>query len=197
MQCTSQTKVSRNEEPSHSHTAENGDAVTIRVNEPVQQESTGKNDPIVVPGESSVVEAESLDLVNEIPILTDESEKSSAIEADLDFLLNSSFSEAHTQPNPVASASSKSSQNPSVQKSSAFETELDSLLNFHGSTEPYNKPANPSDQKLHTTGFNDVLDDLLESTSVSIKPQQNHTSSSSSVGKSKVLDDFDSWLDTI
>lgn len=196
MQCTSQTKVSRNEEPSHSHTAENRDAVTIRVNEPVQQESTGKSDPIVVPGESSVVEAESLDLVNDIPILTDESEKSSAIETDLDLLLNS-FSESHTQPNPVASSSSTSNQNHSVQKSSAFETELDSLLNSHSSAEPYNKPANPSDQKLHTTGFNDVLDDLLESTSVSIKPQQNQTSSSSSVGKSKVLDDFDSWLDTI
>lgn len=196
MQCTSQTKVSRNEEPSHSHTAENGDAVTIRVNEPVQQQSTEKNDPIVVPGESLVVEAESLDLVNDIPILTDESGKSSAIETDLDLLLNS-FSESHTQPNPVASSSSTSNQNHSVQKSSAFETELDSLLNSHSSAEPYNKPANPSDQKLHTTGFNDVLDDLLESTSVSIKPKQNQTSSSSSVGKSKVLDDFDSWLDTI
>ncbi|EFH39866.1 predicted protein [Arabidopsis lyrata subsp. lyrata] len=174
--CTSQTKVSRNEEPSHSHTAE--------------------NDPVVVPGESLVVEAESLDLVNDIPILTDESGKSSAIETDLDLLLNS-FSESHTQPNPVASSSSTSNQNRSVQKSSAFETELDSLLNSHSSEEPYNKPANPSDQKIHTTGFNDVLDDLLESTSVSSKPKQTQTSSSSSVGKSKVLDDFDSWLDTI
>ncbi|KAG7612218.1 unnamed protein product [Arabidopsis thaliana] len=157
---TSQTKVSRNEEPSHSHIAQ--------------------NDPIVVPGESSVREAESLDQVKDILILTDESEKSSAIEADLDLLLNS-FSEAHTQPNPVASASGKSS---------AFETELDSLLKSHSSTEQFNKPGNPSDQKIHMTGFNDVLDDLLESTPVSIIPQSNQTSS-------KVLDDFDSWLDTI
>ncbi|KAL1199615.1 Protein ECERIFERUM 16 [Cardamine amara subsp. amara] len=139
---------------------------------------------------------EPLDQVKDIPILTDQSEKSSAIEADLDLLL-SSFSKAHTQPNPMAIASSSSNHNLSVQKSSAFETELDSLLNSHSNAEPFNKPANPSDQKLHTTGFDDVLDDLLESTSVSIKPQQNQTTSSSSLGKSKVLDDFDSWLDTI
>ncbi|KAG7536514.1 hypothetical protein ISN44_As13g004580 [Arabidopsis suecica] len=193
---TSQTKVSHNKEPCFSHTTQDAEAVTTSLNEPVPQESSGKIDQIVAQGESSVGEAVSLDQVNDIPILTDESEKSSAIETDLDLLLNS-FSESHTQPNPVASSSSTSSQNPSIQKSSAFETELDSLLNSHSSAEPYNKPANPSDQKLHTTGFNDVLDDLLESTSVSIKPQQNQTSSSSSVGKSKVLDDFDSWLDTI
>ncbi|CAE6221387.1 unnamed protein product [Arabidopsis arenosa] len=190
---TSQTKVSHNKELCYSHTAQDAEAVTTRLNEPVQQESSGKIDPIVAQGESSLVgEAESLDHVKDIPILTDESEKSSAIETDLDLLLNS-FSESHTQPNPVASSSSTSNQNRSVQKSSAFETELDSLLNSHSSAELYNKPANPSDQKLHTTGF----DDLLESTSASNKPQQNQTSSSSSIGKSKVLDDFDSWLDTI
>uniref|UniRef100_A0A1J3CP12 Uncharacterized protein n=1 Tax=Noccaea caerulescens TaxID=107243 RepID=A0A1J3CP12_NOCCA len=138
------------------------DTVTTRLKEPVQQES-------------SALEAESLDQVKDIPILSHQSEKSSAIEADLDLLLNS-FGEDY--PNAVASTSTTSNQNPSVQRSSAFETELD-------------------DQKLHTTGFDDVLDDLLESTSASTKPQENQTSSSSSVGKSKVLDDFDSWLDTI
>ncbi|KAF8104435.1 hypothetical protein N665_0172s0065 [Sinapis alba] len=175
---TTQSKLSRDKEPCHSH------AVATRVNEPVQQESSGKIDSIVAQGESS----ESMKQVKDIPILT---EKSSAIEADLDLLLNS-FSE---EPNPVASASS---QKASVQRSSAFETELDSLLNSHGgSEEPFNKPANPSDQKLNTTGFGDVLDDLLESTSLSTKPQGKQTSSSSTVGKSKVLDEFDSWLDTI
>uniref|UniRef100_A0A0D3D8U8 Uncharacterized protein n=1 Tax=Brassica oleracea var. oleracea TaxID=109376 RepID=A0A0D3D8U8_BRAOL len=134
-------------------------------------------------GESSGLEADSLDQVKDIPILR---EKSSATEADLDFLLNS-FSE---EPNPLASASN---QKPCVQRSSAFETELDSLLNSHGGSEP----PKPSHQKLNTTGFGDVLDDLLESTSLSTKPQGNQTSSSSTVGKSKVLDEFDSWLDTI
>lgn len=162
MQCTAQSKVCWDEEET--------EAKTTRPNELAQQE------------ESSVFE--SLDQVKDIPILTDQSEKSSAIEADLDLLL-SSFSEGRTQPNPVAS----------VQSSSAFET----ILNSSSNVELFNKSANPSDQKLHTTGFDDMLDDLLESTSVSIKPQQNEASGSSSslVGKSKVLDDFNSWLDTI
>ncbi|ESQ44588.1 hypothetical protein EUTSA_v10003234mg [Eutrema salsugineum] len=169
--CTVQSNVSHDEEPCHSKD------ITMRLNEPVQQE------------ESSVLEAESLDQVKDIPILTDQSEKSSEIEADIDLLLNSYSDE----PNSVASASSTS-----IQKSSAFEDELDSLLNSRSEAEPFNKPAKPSDQKLKSTGFDDVLDDLLESTSVSIKPQQSQTSSSSSsVGKSKVLDEFDSWLDTI
>ncbi|XP_010494418.1 PREDICTED: uncharacterized protein LOC104771572 [Camelina sativa] len=185
--CTSQSKVSCDEEDT--------EAVLTRLNKPAQQESSGKV-KVAAQGVSSVLEAESQDQVKDIPILADESVKSSAIEDDLDFLLNS-VSETHAQPSPVANASSTSNQNPSVQKSSAFETELDSLLNFHSSAEPYNNPANSSDQKLHTSGFDDVLDDLLESTSSSIKPQQNQTSSSPSVGKSKVLDDFDSWLDTI
>ncbi|KAG2262039.1 hypothetical protein Bca52824_069118 [Brassica carinata] len=172
---TAQSKVSRGKEPH---------AVTTRLNEPVQQESSA----MIAQGESSVLEVESMDQVKDIPILR---EKSSAVEADLDLLL-SSFSEER---NPVASASN---QKASVQRSSAFETELDSLLNSHGgSEEPFNKPANPSDQKLNTSGFGDVLDDLLESTSLSAKPQGNQTSSSSTVGKSKVLDEFDSWLDTI
>lgn len=147
--------------------------------EPVQQES-------------SALESESLDQVKDIPILSHQSEKSS----DLDLLL-SSFGEDY--PNAVASSTSTTSnQNPCVQRSSAFETELDSLLNAHSCAQAFNKPANVlGDQKLHTTGFDDVLDDLLESTSASTKPQENQTSSSSSVGKSKVLDDFDSWLDTI
>ncbi|CAA7017478.1 unnamed protein product [Microthlaspi erraticum] len=176
--CTSQTKVSRKEEPCHSQTAQ--ETVTTRLKEPVQQES-------------SALEAESLDQVKDIQILSDQSEKSSAIEADLDLLLNS-FGE---EPNTVANASTASNQNPSVQRSSAFESELDTLLNSHSGPEAFNKPANQSDQKLHTTGFDDMLDDLLETTSVSIKPKEDQTSSSSSVGKSKVLDDFDSWLDTI
>ncbi|EOA14728.1 hypothetical protein CARUB_v10028019mg [Capsella rubella] len=184
--CTAQSKVGGD--------GYDAEAVIARLNEPAQQEFSGKLK--VAKGESSVLEAEFLDQVKEIRILTDESEKASAIEDDLDFLLNS-VSEAHTQPNPVGNASSTSNQNPCVQKSSAFETELDSLLNFHSSPEPYNNPDSSSGQKLHTTGFDDVLDDLLESTSASIKPQQNQTSSSSSVGKSKVLDEFDSWLDTI
>ncbi|KAL0737097.1 hypothetical protein Bca4012_013307 [Brassica carinata] len=175
---TAQSNESRGKEPCRSH------AVTTRLNEPVQQESSA----MVSQGESSVLEAESMDQVKDIPILR---EKSSAVEADLDLLLNS-FSE---EPNPVASAST---QKASVQRSSAFETELDSLLNSHGgSEEPFNKPAKPSDQKLNTSGFGDVLDDLLESTSLSAKSQENQTSSSSTVGKSKVLDEFDSWLDTI
>ncbi|XP_010481773.1 PREDICTED: uncharacterized protein LOC104760528 [Camelina sativa] len=185
--CTAQSKVSRDEEDAES--------MITRRNEQAQQGSSRKV-KVAAQGVSSVLEAESLDQVKEIPILAEESVKSSAIEDDLDFLLNN-VSEAHTQPKPVANASSTSNQNPSVQKSSAFETELDSLLNFHSSAEPYNNPANSSGQKLHTTGFDDVLDDLLESTSASIKPQQNQTSSSPSVGKSKVLDEFDSWLDTI
>ncbi|XP_010445873.2 PREDICTED: uncharacterized protein LOC104728610 [Camelina sativa] len=186
--CTSQSKASCDEEDT--------EAVLTRLNKPAQQESSGKV-KVAAQGVSSVLEAESQDQVKDIPILADESVKSSAIEDDLDFLLNN-VSEPHTQPKPVVNdASSTSNQNPSVQKSSAFETELDSLLNFHSSAEPYNNPANLSGQKLHTTGFDDVLDDLLESTSSSIKPQQNQTSSSPSVGKSKVLDEFDSWLDTI
>ncbi|CAH2046512.1 unnamed protein product [Thlaspi arvense] len=128
------------------------------------------------------VEAESLDQVKDIPIFTDQTEKPSAIEDDLDLLLDS------------YALASASNQNPS-----AFEADLDSLLNSNSGAEPFNKPANPSGQKIQTTGFDDMLDDLLESTSVSTKPQQNQasSSSSSSVGKSKVLDEFDSWLDTI
>ncbi|VVB07146.1 unnamed protein product [Arabis nemorensis] len=194
--CTSQSKLSRDEEPCLSHTAQNVEAVIARDNKLVQQESSGEIGPIVSQGESLVVEAESLDQVKDIPIQTDQSEKSSAIEADLDFLLNS-FGEVKTQPNSVCSNSRTSNQNPCVEKSSAFETELDSLLNSHNGAKSFNKPVKPSNHKLQTAGFHDVLDDLLESTSVSIKPQQDQTSSSSSVGKSKVLDEFDSWLDTI
>lgn len=155
------------------------EAVTTRLSELVaQQESSGNIDSAV---ESP---AESLDQVKHIPILT---EKSSAIEADLDLLLNSFSGES----NPVASAFSQ-------KPPSAFETELDSLLNSHaGAEEPFNRPENPSNQKLNTTDFGDVLDDLLESTSLPIKPQGIQTSSSSAVGKSKVVDEFDSWLDTI
>ncbi|CAH8323247.1 unnamed protein product [Eruca vesicaria subsp. sativa] len=173
--------------PSELRTAQSH-AVTTRLNEPVQQESSGKIESVDAQGGSSVLEGESIDQAKDVPILT---EKSSAIEADLDFLLGS-FSE---ETNPVASVSS--SQKPSVKRSSDFETDLDSLLNSHGAEEPFNKQANPSDQKLNTTGFVDVLDDLLESSSLPIKPQGKQASSSSTVGKSKVLDEFDSWLDTI
>ncbi|CAN6971796.1 unnamed protein product [Brassica rapa subsp. trilocularis] len=181
--CTSQ--VNRDKELNCSHTSQDAEAVTTRLNEPVQRESSGKIDPVVTQGESSAFK--------DIQILTQQPDKSSAIESDLDFLLDS-FSE---EPKPVASASSTSSQNPSVQRSSAFETELDSLLSSHGGGEPLHRPANPSDQKLTTTGFDDMLDDLLESTSVATKPQENQTPLSSTVGKSKVIEEFDSWLDTI
>ncbi|XP_018510589.1 uncharacterized protein LOC103839198 isoform X3 [Brassica rapa] len=181
--CTSQ--VNRDKELNCSHTSQDAEAVTTRLNEPVQRESSGKIDPVVTQGESSALK--------DIQILTQQPDKSSAIESDLDFLLDS-FSE---EPKPVASASSTSSQNPSVQRSSAFETELDSLLSSHGGGEPLHRPANPSDQKLTTTGFDDMLDDLLESTSVATKPQENQTPLSSTVGKSKVIEEFDSWLDTI
>ncbi|XP_018478699.1 protein ECERIFERUM 16 [Raphanus sativus] len=177
--CTIQSKLSGGKEPCRSHTSQDVEAVTTRLSELVaQQESSGNIDSAV---ESP---AESLDQVKHIPILT---EKSSAIEADLDLLLNSFSGES----NPVASAFSQ-------KPPSAFETELDSLLNSHaGAEEPFNRPENPSNQKLNTTDFGDVLDDLLESTSLPIKPQGIQTSSSSAVGKSKVLDEFDSWLDTI
>lgn len=55
-----------------------------------------------------------------------------------------------------------------------------------------------------TASFDDVLDDLLEETSNLVNPnglsrphEAQSSSSSQSVTKSKVLDDFDSWLDTI
>ncbi|KAL0793515.1 hypothetical protein Bca101_064892 [Brassica carinata] len=114
------------------------EAVTTRLNETIQQESSEKIDPVVTQGESSSA-------LKDIRVLTDQPEKSSASEADLDFLLDF-FGE---EPNPVASASS---QNYSVQRSSAFETELDSLLSSHGGgAEPLHRPANHSDQKLNTT----------------------------------------------
>ncbi|CAN8247894.1 unnamed protein product [Cochlearia groenlandica] len=172
--CTTQSILSRDKEPCHPHTTENAEAVTKSLDEPPVQQ------------ESSVLDHESLDQTKEIPILKDQSEKSSATELDLDLLLDS-FSEQHTQLNPIASGSSTSNQNPPVQRSSAFESELDSLLNSHSGTESFNKPANISDQTLGTSS----------STSVPIKPPQNQTSSSSSVRKSQVLDEFDSWLDTI
>lgn len=153
--------------------------MTTSLNKLVQQESSGKIDP----------QGKSSSALKDMQTLTGQPEISSEVEADLDFLLDS-FSK---EPKPVASASSTSSQNPSVQRSSAFETELDSLLSSHGGAEP----ANPSDQKLTTADFDDMLDDLLESTSVATKPQENQTPLSSTVGKSKVIEEFDSWLDTI
>lgn len=54
-----------------------------------------------------------------------------------------------------------------------------------------------------TASFDDVLDDLLEETSNLMnpnglsRPHEAQSSSSQSVTESKVLDDFDSWLDTI
>ncbi|KAJ0252603.1 Phosphorelay protein [Hirschfeldia incana] len=160
-------------------TSQDAEAVTKRLGEPVQEESSGKIDP------------ESSSAVKDIQILTDQPEKSSAIEADFDFLLDSLSEE----PNHVAGAST---QNYSVQRSSGFETELDSLLSSHGGgAEPLHGPANLSDQKLNATGFGDMLDDLLESTSVSTKSQEKQTPLPSTVGKSKVIEEFDSWLDTI
>ncbi|KAF5732584.1 hypothetical protein HS088_TW17G00114 [Tripterygium wilfordii] len=48
-----------------------------------------------------------------------------------------------------------------------------------------------------TPNIDDVLDNLLEETSNHNQPVLSQPSSSSSLSKSKVLDDFDSWLDTI
>ncbi|KAG2276775.1 hypothetical protein Bca52824_059330 [Brassica carinata] len=177
--CTAQSKVSQDKELYCSHTSQDEEAVTTSLNKLVQQESSGKIDP----------QGKSSSALKDMQTLTDQPEISSEVEADLDFLLDS-FSK---EPKPLASASSTSSQNPSVQRSSAFETELDSLLSSHGGAEP----ANPSDQKLTTADFDDMLDDLLESTSVATKPQENQTPLSSTVGKSKVIEEFDSWLDTI
>ncbi|XP_010522583.1 PREDICTED: uncharacterized protein LOC104801157 [Tarenaya hassleriana] len=155
----------------------------------------------------------------EKPSNTLEDVKSPAFEAELDMLLDSfaenGVQESHNKPRPVRNSTfhTGSSDNAS-EKSSAFqwtsaESELDTLLNASpasGLQESDDKPnpvrdltkeTNPSDKMLQAARFDEVLDDLLGQTSDTLKPQQNQTASSSSVGRSKVLDEFDSWLDTI
>lgn len=65
------------------------------------------------------------------------------------------------------------------------------------------KPPQPSGNPI-TASFDDALDDLLQESSNMMSQSQDvkvvthdTQSSSQSVTKSKVLDDFDSWLDTI
>ncbi|KAH9791194.1 phosphorelay protein [Citrus sinensis] len=114
--------------------------------------------------------------------------EATAAEAELDMLLDS-FNDTGFS---YSSSSKFSNSSVSQQTSSTAPPQLS------------RKGPDLSKSASVTASFDDVLDDLLEETSNLMNPnglsrphEAQSSSSSQSVKKSKVLDDFDSWLDTI
>lgn len=113
--------------------------------------------------------------------------EATAAEADLDMLLDSFNDTRFTD----SSSSKCSNSSVSQQTSSTAPPQLS------------RKGPDLFKSASVTASFDDVLDDLLQETSNLMnrnglsQPHETQSSSSQSVTKSKVLDDFDSWLDTI
>ncbi|GMI83928.1 ECERIFERUM 16, r RST1 interacting protein [Hibiscus trionum] len=146
--------------------------------------------------------------------------EAAAAEAELDMLLNS-FSETEILDTPSSSSNKPSSESlpqyarkgmdsvkaPPIQ--SNFDGLLDDLLQETSTT--VNRGIGSSNTAAVSSTFDDLLDDLLQETSGMVNPNglseqkvvkaasDNNVESSSSqpATKSKVLNDFDSWLDTI
>lgn len=126
--------------------------------------------------------------------------EAAAVEANLDMLLNS-FNETK-----LLDTSDLSSEKPSSIGSfnvSNLDSWLDDLLQETSMT--VNRGIDSSKTSAVNSTYEDLLDDLLQETSSTIvdaKPGsdnnvQSSSSSSQPVSKSKILNDFDSWLDTI
>lgn len=132
-----------------------------------------------------------------------------AVTATGDLLVQTAYEES----NPSRKTPQQHSTNPaSAFEAASAEAELDMLLNsFPDSTTPDSTGANISGEpttKVNPTTIDDAIDILLEETSsLAIVGQRTSTVSKADtdsissinnpVPKSKILDDFDSWLDTI
>ncbi|MBA0669548.1 hypothetical protein Goklo_029697 [Gossypium klotzschianum] len=125
--------------------------------------------------------------------------EAAAAEAKLDMLLNS-FNETK-----LLDASNLSSEKPSSigsLKASNLDSLLDDLLQ---ETSTVNRGIDSSKTAAVNSTSEDLLDDLLQETSSKIVDAKlgsdnnvrSSSSSSQPVSKSKILNDFDSWLDTI
>ncbi|MBA0764410.1 hypothetical protein Gotri_013766 [Gossypium trilobum] len=126
--------------------------------------------------------------------------KAAAAEAKLDTLLNS-FNETK-----LLDTSNLSSEKPSSigsLKASNLDSLLDDLLQETSTT--VNRGIDSSKTAAVNSTSEDLLDDLLQETSPTIVDAKlgsdnnvrSSSSSSQPVSKSKILNDFDSWLDTI
>ncbi|KHF99833.1 Phosphorelay luxU [Gossypium arboreum] len=131
---------------------------------------------------------------------TTASNKKVPAEAKLDMLLNS-FNE--TKLLDTSDLSSKKSSSIGSLKASNLDSLLDDLLQETSTT--VNRGIDSSKTAAVNSTSEDLLDDLLQETSSTIVDAKlgsdnnvrSSSSSSQSVSKSKILNDFDSWLDTI
>ncbi|MBA0854143.1 hypothetical protein Goshw_026506, partial [Gossypium schwendimanii] len=126
--------------------------------------------------------------------------EAAAAEAKLDMLLNSFNETKHLD------TSNLSSEKPSSigsLKASNLDSLLDDLLQETSTT--VNRGIDSSKTAAVNSTSEDLLDDLLQETSSTVVDAklgsdnnvQSSSSSSQPVSKSKILNDFDSWLDTI
>ncbi|KAG8487363.1 hypothetical protein CXB51_020886 [Gossypium anomalum] len=126
--------------------------------------------------------------------------EAAAAEAKLDMLLNS-FNE--TKLLDTSDLSSKKPSSIGSLKASSLDSLLDDLLQETSTT--VNRGIDSSKTAAVNSTSEDLLDDLLQETSSTIVDTKlgldnnvrSSSSSSQPVSKSKILNDFDSWLDTI